>query len=121
LQLNDNRNLRDLPNLPDQMPDSYYDRLEGLLAYRHKKRKSAGEMLTCEFAQFHKMAFTFEQIALEAQQEANKVSFEEGKQDSNPRRKRTQSVSLKGSVGRHSLFLDYQKFERSLTGEFVVC
>jgi serine/threonine protein kinase len=108
------RSLRDLPNFPDNMPDSFYDMLEGLLIYRHKKRKSAGESLAHEFVQFHKTAFTVEQIFLEAQQEANEEALKDG---AGTRRKtgKTQSVSLRGSVGRHSMFLDYQKYQRSLT------
>jgi calcium/calmodulin-dependent protein kinase I len=112
-----NRSLKDLPNLPPNMPESYYDMLEGLLVYRHKNRKSAGEMLNHEFVQFHSMAFTIDQISMEAQAEANGQALKDttatnGNQQKRPR---TQSISLKGSVGRHSLFLDYQKFERSLT------
>jgi len=103
----ENRNLKELPNMPDDMPDSYYDMLEGLLKYKHKQRKSAGEMLKHEFVQFHESAFSVENIMLEA---ANIVP-----KDGSKKSRTTQSVSIRGSVGRHSLFLDYQKFERSLT------
>ena len=88
--------------------------LEGLLVYRHKKRLSAGEMLQHEFVQFHQTAFTVEQIALEAQAETEDAALKDSGA-LRPQRRKTHSVSLKGSVGRHSLFLDYQKFERSLT------
>lgn len=107
-----NRNLRLLPNFPEDLPDSFYAMLEDLLVYRHKKRKTAGEILNDEFVQFHKQAFTVEQIVLEAQQEANEQALKDGTKKS---RGKTQSVSLRGSVGRHSLFLDYKKYERSLT------
>ena len=106
------RNLRNLPNLPDNMPDSFYDMLEGLLTYRHKKRKSAGELLTHEFVQFHKAAFSVEQIAMEAQADHVMALPDITK---NYSMARTTSVSLRGSVGRHSQFLDYQKYQRSLT------
>lgn len=106
------RNLRDLPNFPDNMPDPFYDMLEGLLIYRHKKRKTAGEMLNHEFVQFHKEAFTVAHIVAEAQQEANKQALKDGLKTS---MRKTQSVALLGSVGRHTLFLDYQRYERSLT------
>ena len=106
------RNLRDLPNLPDNMPDSFYDMLEGLLTYRHKKRKSAGELLTHEFVQFHKAALSVEQIAMQAQ--VDNVMELPGI-TKNYSMARTTSVSLRGSVGRHSLFLDYQKYQRSFT------
>jgi serine/threonine protein kinase len=114
MQSSGTRNLRELPNFPENMPDSFYDMLEGALVYRHKKRKSAAELLTHEFVQFHKTVFTVEQIVLEAQQEANDdaMNNNDGQHKS---LRRTQSVSLRGSVGRHSMFLDYQKYERSLT------
>jgi hypothetical protein len=81
--------------------------LEGLLTYRHKQRKSAGEMLTSDFVQFHK-------------------DLEEGTDEihdmvattPSPRRERmsrTSSITLRGSVKRHSIFLDFKKFERSVT------
>lgn len=110
-----NRKLRELPNMPDNMPDSFYDMLEGLLEYRHKKRKSAGEMLNHEFVQFHKSAFSFEQIAMQAQiDDDEQISSLPGL--SKPiALGRTTSVSLRGSVGRHSQFLDYQRYQRSLT------
>eukprot|EP00934_Nitzschia_sp_Nitz4_P003188 Nitzschia sp. Nitz4//scaffold81_size91200//84479//86307//NITZ4_005003-RA/size91200-snap-gene-0.26-mRNA-1//1//CDS//3329558761//3178//frame0 len=104
-----NRVLRELPNLPDNMPDSYYDLLEGLLVYRYKKRKTAGECLSHEFVEFHKSAFSFEQIAAEAHHEL--PNFKNG----SAAQRKTQSVALRGSVGRHTLFLDYQNYQRSLT------
>lgn len=107
-----NRNLRDLPNLPDNLPDSFYDMMEGLLTYRHKKRKSAGEVLTHEFVQFHKEAFSVENISMHAQ--LDEVGPLPGIQRPYTMG-RTTSVSLRGSVGRHSQFLDYQKYQRSLT------
>jgi serine/threonine protein kinase len=100
-----NRNLRQLPNIPNDLPDSFYDMLEGLLVYKHKLRKTAGELLQHEFVQFHKSAFSVENILLEA---ANAPIVDGSKS-------RTHSVAIRGSVGRHTLFLDFQKFERSLT------
>ena len=109
-----NRKLRDLPNLPDNMPDSFYNMLEGLLEYRYKKRKSAGELLTHEFVQFHKLAFSVEQIAMQAQADNEQAPALTGIQKLVPLG-RTTSVSLRGSVGRHAQFLDYQKYQRSFT------
>ena len=100
------RNLKNLPNMPDDMPDSYYDMLDGMLTYKYKQRKTAGEMLDHEFVQFHKDAFSVENIMMEA---ANIKPITDGS------KRTTQSISIRGSVGRHSMFLDYQKFERSLT------
>lgn len=80
------RKLKDLPNLPDNLPDSYYKMLKELLEYKHKKRKNASQILeSSDFVRFHKFASSVEKN------------------------------NIIGSVGRHSLFLDYQKFERSLT------
>jgi hypothetical protein len=88
--------------------------LSGLLEYRHKQRKSAGAMLDHEFVQFHKAALSFEQIAMQASQNEDQAPDLPGK--SRPfSLGRTTSVSLRGSVGRHSMFLDYQKYQRSFT------
>lgn len=106
-----NRNLKDLPNMPENLPDSFYDMMEGLLVYRHKKRKSAGEMLTHEFVEFHKGSFSLEQIAMQAQE----MPEQSPANGTTSRKSRTMSVTVKGSVGRHALFLDYQKYQRSLT------
>ena len=80
------RKLQDLPNMPENLPDSYYKMLKELLEYKHKKRKTASQILeSSDFVRFHKFASSVEKS------------------------------NIIGSVGRHSLFLDYQKFERSLT------
>lgn len=102
------RNLKDLPNLPEDMPDSFYNMLEGLLVYKHKGRKSAGELLDHEFVQFHRAAFSIENVMMEAAQ--GSLS-----KDNDRNKSKTMSVAIRGSVSRHSMFLDYQKFERSLT------
>jgi serine/threonine protein kinase len=102
----DDRDLKKLPNMPADMPDSYYDLLNELLVYKYKRRKSAGDLLSQEFVQFHKHAFSVENILLEAAR---------SELESSTNKSRTQSIAIRGSVGRHSLFLDYQKFERSLT------
>jgi serine/threonine protein kinase len=102
------RNLKDLPNLPKDMPDSFYDMLDRLLVYKLKLRTSAGDMLRHEFVQFHKSAFSVESIMREAADAANPA----GSSHANSMRR---SSSIVGSVGRHAMFLDYQNYERSLT------
>ena len=82
------RKLKNLPNLPDNLPDSYYKMLKELLEYKHKKRKTASEILESDFVRFHKFASSVE---------------------------KSNSNNIISSVWRHSLFLDYQKFERCLT------
>eukprot|EP00535_Pseudo-nitzschia_heimii_P008357 CAMPEP_0197190142 /NCGR_PEP_ID=MMETSP1423-20130617/21052_1 /TAXON_ID=476441 /ORGANISM="Pseudo-nitzschia heimii, Strain UNC1101" /LENGTH=561 /DNA_ID=CAMNT_0042642451 /DNA_START=427 /DNA_END=2112 /DNA_ORIENTATION=- len=80
------RKLRNLPNMPDNLPDSYFKMLKELLEYKHKKRKTASQVLeSSDFVRFHKFASSVEKS------------------------------NIIGSVGRHSVFLDFQKFERSLT------
>jgi len=80
------RNLKDLPNMPENLPGSYHKMLKELLEYKHKKRKFASQILEkSDFVRFHKFASSVERS------------------------------NIIGSVGRHSLFLDYQKFERCLT------
>ena len=112
LQTSKDRKLKSLPNLPDEMPESFYELLEGCLTYRHKRRPSAGEMIQWEFVQFHKeheegnMMLSLDDIAAVA---ASKPA--ENKKPA----MRTTSISLKGSVDRHNLFLGFKKYERSLT------
>jgi serine/threonine protein kinase len=102
------KSLKSLPNMPDNMPDSYYELLEGLLTYRHKVRKSAGDMLKSDdFVKFHN------DLAEEEQDEMASIKAPTPARAS--RMQRTSSVALLGSVGRHSTFLDFKKYERSLT------
>lgn len=108
LQSSKPERVKTLPNMPDNMPDSFYDMLEGALAYRHKARSDAGDLAQSEFAQFH----------LTSAQHGDTVS--EMAHESKPGRgpgsvRRTTSVILEGSVKRHDAHLGYQKFERSLT------
>ena len=107
------RNLRELPQMPEQMPDSFIDLLDALLTYKPTARKSAGDMLTCEFLTFHKTleenGLSLDDIAAEAAEHSTPLP------ESSIMRRKTHSVILSGSVQRHSMFLDYQKFERSVT------
>ena len=111
---------RKLPNMPDNMPESFYDMLEGALVYRHKQRKDAGQLMNCEFSQFHihhnegssgkkSGIISIHDIAAEAA-DATPEMTEEFSGSLN-----TKSVLLEGSVTRHNAYLGYQKFERSVT------
>ena len=79
------QNLKALPGMPD-MPESYFKMLKDMLEYKQKKRKTAGQILaSSDFVRFHTQAPS------------------------------VHNANIAGSVGRHNMFLDYQKFERSLT------
>ena len=109
--------LRKLPNLPDNLPDSFYTMLEGALKYGHKSRSSAGELIKGEFPQFHihhadgAGTISIQDIAAEAAREGSDKATEMSSQSLS----RTSSVLLEGSVRRHTAYLGYQKFERSVT------
>ena len=111
--------LRELPQMPPDMPDTYFELLEALLTYRHKKRPSAETCLQMEFVQFHKVleeeqdnkGLSFEEVSKAAHAAA---SSENGSGRPNMSR-RTASIRLTGSVSRHALFLGFKKYERSLT------
>lgn len=80
------QNLKELPGMPNDMPESYYKMLKDMLEYKQKKRKTAGQILAGnDFVRLHTQASA------------------------------VHNSNIVGSVGRHNLFLDYQKFERSLT------
>jgi calcium-dependent protein kinase len=104
------RNLKSLPNLPQNMPDSFYHLLEELLEYRHKGRKSAGELLQHEFVQFHKQQLHHDD------DDASNLDIHQVMADSlAPTTTTTKSMRLTSSVQRHSMFMDFKKFERSVT------
>ena len=95
------------------MPDSFYAMLEGALRYVPKTRSTAGQLLKGEFAQFH--LHHDEEQTLTASDDEDAVV--ESADDLPPRRSiaRTRSILIEGAVDRHSTYLGYQSFERSLT------
>jgi serine/threonine protein kinase len=132
LQTNKHRKLRVLPNLPlDDLPDSFFALMEGLLTYRHKSRPSAGEMRQSEFCQLHKnqqlQATTAEaQARQEIEEEeplglsleqvsAAAVAAGAGIMVGGSSALTKNRLSLAGTAGRHQLFLGFKKYERSLT------
>jgi serine/threonine protein kinase len=108
--------LKSLPNLPEDMPESYYELLDECLKYRHKARKSAGEIIeTCDFVKFHK-----DLAAEEAVEEGDEFPQEvlppqKSASARKSRMEKTASFAIRGSVERHSAFVDFKVFERSLT------
>eukprot|EP00571_Detonula_confervacea_P016967 CAMPEP_0172302390 /NCGR_PEP_ID=MMETSP1058-20130122/4086_1 /TAXON_ID=83371 /ORGANISM="Detonula confervacea, Strain CCMP 353" /LENGTH=474 /DNA_ID=CAMNT_0013012833 /DNA_START=120 /DNA_END=1544 /DNA_ORIENTATION=- len=91
-----NRDLRTLPGMPEDMPGTYYDLLDKMLAYRWKARKSAGEMLLDdEFVLFHQAL--------------------EGKGPKQSSMMRTQSVVLLGTGEKAAAAFGFAKFQRSVT------
>jgi hypothetical protein len=98
------------------MPDSFYHLLEELLEYRHKGRKSAGELLQHEFVQFHT------KLLHDANPPPNldishvvAESLTTPTTTSETASEPTKSMRLTSSVQRHSMFMDFKKFERSVT------
>ena len=96
------------------MPDSFYAMLEGALRYVPKTRSTAGQLRKGEFAQFH-INHDEEQTLTPSDEEEDAVV--ESADDLPPRRSiaRTKSILIEGAVDRHSTYLGYQSFERSLT------
>jgi serine/threonine protein kinase len=111
------RSVRDLPNMPHDLPDSFYEMLEKLLIYSQIKRPTAGTILaTSEFVKFH---LDHAQGVADNDQDNDTISdlptsttlLEEAPKT----RKKTTSYSLRGSVTRHSTILGFKNFERALT------
>ncbi|KAL7534491.1 hypothetical protein ACHAXR_007223 [Thalassiosira sp. AJA248-18] len=89
------RDLKTLPGMPEDMPDTYYEMLDKMLTYRWKGRKSAAEMLDDEFVVFHKALG-----------------------DKSPKRRsmmRTQSIVLAGTGEKAAAAFGFTKFHRALT------
>lgn len=112
--------LKALPNMPENMPESYYELLEECLKYRHKSRKSAGEIIeACDFVKFHNDLASDETIKDEEEKDEFPQEVSSPPQKSvSPRKsrmERTGSFSIHGTVKRHSTFLNFKGYERSLT------
>ena len=106
MQTHQNRDLRSLPNLPQEMPGDFFDMLEQALTFRHNSRPSAGDLLKSEFAQFH----------LGNKDSDTGTSGQAGTLASHSvSARRSPSISLKGSIRRHSIALGWKEYERSLT------
>lgn len=98
-----------LPNMPEDMPDSYFELLDELLVYRQKQRKSANQILEeCDFVKFHHDIEHHENDKV-AELPLAPCSKRQA------RLSKTASVALRGSILRHSRVLDFKKMERSLT------
>jgi calcium-dependent protein kinase len=118
LQKPKDRDLRTLPGMPDDMPDSFLDMLELLLCFKHKRRKAAREMLSHDFVQFHKthsdQGLSLDDVVAAASVAVTTMEINDDSAAGTTGRP-LQSISLRGSVRRHSVFLNYQQFERSVT------
>lgn len=111
--------IKQLPNLPGDLPQPYYEMLEKLLFYSPNARSSAGEVLDHSFVRFHQ---DFEGSASE---DTAETTADEGEALDTvmplkhnlamKRMSKMKSVKLTGSVRRHSLFQDFKKFELALT------
>ena len=105
LQSNTKGRLRNLPNLPENMPSSFYEMLEGALSYRHKERSEAGQLMKGEFSQFHihhaeagggkPGTISIHEVAAEA---AGEHAITTPETDNFSGAKKTISVVLEGSV-----------------------
>ncbi|CAJ1921154.1 unnamed protein product [Cylindrotheca closterium] len=100
------KTLKTLPNMPANMPDSYYDMLDGLLTHNWRNRKTAGETLKCDFVLFH------QDLEAEHKDDTAELTIQHKRQE---RIQKTTSMRLPGTVKRHTIFLDFKSFERSLT------
>lgn len=128
--------LKDLPHMPENMPDTFFEMLFHCLNYKHRLRKSAGEILeTCEFVRFHKELYAemededskgaFVTSSGEKKEttgnafmnmfnkedNAGTIPLNQVVRDAN----RTKSILIEGSVTRHTAMLKYGQYERSVT------
>ena len=91
------RDLKTLPGIPNDMPDTYYAMLDKMLTYRWKRRNSAAQLLEDdEFVLFHQ--------ALTGTVEDKRRSLG-----------RTKSVVLKGTGENAAVAYGFMKFQRALT------
>ncbi len=115
-KLHDNKryidSLKDLPNMPGNMPDTFYEMLDMCLTYKHRVRRSASDIIkSSEFVKFHKVHEE------EADEDESSSIIPIGKVIANASKpmKRTRSIVIEGSVLRHMTMMKYAMFERSVT------
>ncbi len=123
----DQRDLHTLPNIPndDILPESFFDLLDGCLTYWYQKRPNAQKLLQFEFVKIHEQQESQEQhedfddlLAPITNATPFKMSdvlappFDMSTKISSKNR---QQQSLRGSILRHNIFLNFQQYERSLT------
>ena len=102
--------------------------LNKCLEYRHKSRSTANELLNHEFVQFHRsgnLRSCDDDEELEEQGDgldlsqvlsvANGGDLTTRSSPTTSSRKTMRSRALKGSIARHSMYLDFTKYERALT------
>ena len=105
------RDLKSLPGMPTDMPETYFDMLDKLLTYRYKVRKSAGDMLEeDDFVLFHQehgddVATTTTKMMTKAKSRTSRRAS----------MKRTASIVLSGTGEKAALAFGFTKFARVLT------
>lgn len=102
------RDLRTLPNMPDDLPVEYFDMLDQMLVYRHTDRSSSKEILSSDFVNLHKAS---ENEVLDISDVLNDAHKHEADQESSVSNRK----SIAGTIRRHTTYLGFQKFERSVT------
>mmetsp|Transcript_17462 Transcript_17462/g.25653 ORF Transcript_17462/g.25653 Transcript_17462/m.25653 type:complete len:622 (+) Transcript_17462:148-2013(+) len=103
--------LRTLPNIPDDMPDSYWDMLERCLAYKPKERGTAKDVLNSEFVQFHRLHHKEKKHDSDTDNTSSSTTTE-----TIMTRVPTKSLLLPlDTTKRHTTYLDYRSYERSVT------
>lgn len=125
--------LKDLPHMPENMPDTFFEMLFSCLNYKHRLRKSAEEILeTSEFVRFHKEHHAQKEdepndggittVSGNKQESPNDLANKSNDNDGVlslhqilKEVKRTKSILIEGSVSRHTAMLKYGQFERSVT------
>mmetsp|Transcript_22692 Transcript_22692/g.25820 ORF Transcript_22692/g.25820 Transcript_22692/m.25820 type:complete len:640 (+) Transcript_22692:58-1977(+) len=113
--------LKLLPNMPENIPETFFEMLDECLKYKHRTRKSAKEILDCEFVKFHKEHAMFNDggdsnFISAAGVPAVRVALSLNQVIADSRASnRTKSMVIKGSVSRHTAMMKYGQFERSVT------
>jgi len=106
LQSSKEGRIQKLTDIPNDLPDSFFSLMEDLLCYQFKNRKSVKEVMHSPFVQFHKSC-------------KDEIALEDVLKTANESQNVNENVTLKGSVRKHSMYLDYRKFERGITTVIV--
>jgi len=109
--------LKQLPNMPENIPETFFEMLDECLKYKHRIRKSAQDILDCEFVKFYKehaMVDNDNVFSAAAEGVGGVLSLNQVIAESRASH-RTTSMVIEGSVTRHTAMMKYGQFERSVT------
>mmetsp|Transcript_31003 Transcript_31003/g.35323 ORF Transcript_31003/g.35323 Transcript_31003/m.35323 type:complete len:513 (-) Transcript_31003:144-1682(-) len=108
------RDLRNLPGMPEDIPDSFIDLLDKLLVYNYRHRPSAGDLLDHDFVQFHKKQSKTTTLISDIIADSKNATIQTVGKEKLGAKPLSNNI-FNESIKKHTIFVRYLKYERSVT------